>query len=142
MRMVPGTHREQVAHRDTFVPDNLLSRGQEIMVDVDEAKAVDIVLRPGEMSLHHVRMFHGSPPNRSDDRRIGYAVRYIPTRIRQVAGERDSASLVRGVDRYGHFDPEQPPAFDLSPEAVARHAAIMKQQGEILYRGTAVERYR
>ena len=142
MRMVPGTHREQVAHHDTFAPDNLLSRGQEIMVDVDEAKAVDIVLHPGEMSLHHVRMFHGSPPNRSDDRRIGYAIRYIPTRIRQVAGERDSASLVRGVDRYGHFDPEQPPASDLAPEAVARHAAIMKRQGEILYRGTAAERFR
>jgi non-heme Fe2+,alpha-ketoglutarate-dependent halogenase len=136
MRMVPGTHREQVAHRDTFAPDNLLSRGQEIMVDVDEAKAVDIVLHPGEMSLHHVRMFHGSPPNRSNDRRIGYAIRYIPTHIRQVAGERDSASLVRGVDRYGHFDPEQPPAYDLAPEAVVRHAAIMKRQGEILYRGT------
>ena len=142
MRMVPGTHREQVAHRDTFAPDNLLSRGQEIMVDVDEAKAVDIVLHPGEMSLHHVRMFHGSPPNCSDDRRIGYAIRYIPTRIRQVAGERDSASLVRGVDRYGHFDPEQSPACDLAPEAVARHAAIMKRQGEILYRGTAAERFR
>src|SRR5712691_10644265 len=80
MRMVPGTHREQVAHRDTFAPDNLLSRGQEVMVDVDEAKAVDIVLHPGEMSLHHVRMFHGSPPNRSDDRRIGYAIRYISRR--------------------------------------------------------------
>ncbi len=142
MRMVPGTHREQVAHRDTFAADNLLSRGQEIMVDVDEARAVDIVLHPGEMSLHHVRMFHGSPPNRSDDRRIGYAIRYIPTRIRQVAGERDSASLVRGVDRYGHFDPEEPPAWDLAPEAVARHSAIMKRQGEILYRGTAVERFR
>src|SRR6266850_70905 len=141
MRMVPGTHHEQVAHRDTFAPDNLLSRGQEIMVDVDEAKAVDIVLHPGEMSLHHVRMFHGSPPNGSDDRRIGYAIRYIPTRIRQMAGERDSASLVRGVDRYGHFDPEQPPARDLAPEAVARHAAIMKRQGEILYRGTAAERF-
>jgi non-heme Fe2+,alpha-ketoglutarate-dependent halogenase len=142
MRMVPGTHHEQVAHCDTFAPDNLLSRGQEIMVDVDEAKAVDIVLHPGEMSLHHVRMFHGSPPNGSDDRRIGYAIRYIPTRIRQMAGERDSASLVRGVDRYGHFDPEQPPARDLAPEAVARHAAIMKRQGEILYRGTAAGRFR
>lgn len=142
MRMIPGTHREQVAHRDTFAPDNLLSRGQEIMVDVDEAKAVDIVLHPGEMSLHHVRMFHGSPPNRSDDRRIGYAIRYIPTRIRQVAGARDSTSLVRGVDRYGHFDPEQPPACDLAPEAMVRHAAIMKRQGEILYRGTTAERFR
>jgi hypothetical protein len=29
MRMVPGTHHEQVAHQDTFAHDNLLSRGQE-----------------------------------------------------------------------------------------------------------------
>ncbi len=86
MRMIPGTHTEQVAHRDTFAPENLLSRGQEIMVEVDEARAVDVLLHPGEMSLHHVRMFHGSPPNRSADRRIGYAIRYIPTHVRQVAG--------------------------------------------------------
>src|SRR3989449_174379 len=67
-RMIPGTHDEQVPHRDTFAPQNLLSRGQEIEVEVDEARAVDIVLAPGEMSLHHVRIFHGSPPNRSGPR--------------------------------------------------------------------------
>ena len=142
MRMVPGTHTEQVAHRDTFAPDNLLSRGQEVMVEVDEARAVDVVLQPGEMSLHHVRMFHGSPPNRSADRRIGYAIRYIPTHVRQVAGPRDSATLVRGVDTYHHFDHEAPPAADLDPAARAQHAAIMKRQGELLYRGTTAERFR
>src|SRR5262249_57420913 len=47
MRMVPGTHHEQVAHHDTFAPGNLLSRGQEIAVEVDEARAVDVVLQPG-----------------------------------------------------------------------------------------------
>ena len=129
MRMVPGTHTEQVAHRNTFAPDNLLSRGQEIMVEVDEARAVDVVLHPGEMSLHHVRMFHGSPPNRSADRRIGYAIRYIPTHVRQIAGAGDTATLVRGVDAYHHFLPEEPPAADLDPAARARHAAIMKGQG-------------
>jgi hypothetical protein len=142
MRMVPGTHTGQVPHRDTFAPDNLLSRGQEIAVEVDEARAVDVVLRPGEMSLHHVRMFHGSLPNRSSDRRIGYAIRYIPTHVRQLAGARDSATLVRGVDRYGHFDPEEPPAADLDPAARARHAAIMQRQGELLYRGTSGPRFR
>jgi non-heme Fe2+,alpha-ketoglutarate-dependent halogenase len=142
MRMVPGTHTEQVAHRDTFARDNLLSRGQEIMVEVDEARAVDVVLRPGEMSLHHVRMFHGSPPNRSADRRIGYAIRYIPTHVRQIAGARDTATLVRGVDAYHHFDPEEPPAADLDPAARAQHAAIMKRQGELLYRGTTAQRFR
>ena len=111
-------------------------------MEVDEARAVDIVLAPGEMSLHHVRIFHGSPPNRSGDRRIGFAIRYVPTYVRQIAGARDSALLVRGVDEYGHFQPEQPPEADLAPAAVAQHATIMKRQGEILYRGTAGERFR
>ena len=92
MRVVPGSHRTQVPHVDTFHPDNLLSRGQEIAVNVDDARGVDILLRPGEMSLHHVRMVHGSPANRSNDRRIGFAIRYVPTYVSQIAGERDSAS--------------------------------------------------
>jgi non-heme Fe2+,alpha-ketoglutarate-dependent halogenase len=142
MQMVPGTHREQVVHRDTFASHNLLSRGQEIAVEVDAARAVDIQLRAGEMSLHHVLMFHSSPPNRSADRRIGFAIRYIPTRVRQVAGQGDSALLVRGVDEYRHFEPEVPPAGDLEPEALARHAAIMKRQAQILYRGTGIQQFR
>jgi phytanoyl-CoA dioxygenase PhyH len=142
MRMVPGTHREQVAHRDTFADHNLLTRGQEVAVVVDETRAVDIVLAAGEMSLHHVLMFHSSPPNHSDDRRIGFAIRYLPTHVRQVAGSGDSALLVRGIDTYRHFEPEVPPARDLEPEALARHAAITKRQAEILYRGTGLQTFR
>src|SRR5262249_22869939 len=56
MRMVPGSHAEQLAHRDTFAPHNLLSRGQEIAVEVDDARGGDVLLRPGEMALRHVRM--------------------------------------------------------------------------------------
>ena len=142
MRMVPGSHDTQLEHRDTFAPNNLLSRGQEIAVEVDEARGVDILLRAGEMSLHHVRMVHGSPANRSDDRRIGFAIRYIPTYVRQIAGEGDSAMLVRGVDDYHYFAPEHPPASDLAPEARAHHAAVVAQSAKILYRGTGVERFR
>jgi hypothetical protein len=142
MRMVPGSHAAQLAHRDTFAPHNLLSRGQEIAVEVDDARGVDVVLRAGEMSLHHVRMVHGSPANRSSGRRIGFAIRYIPTSVRQIAGEGDSAMLVRGVDDYHHFAPERPPAADLAPEARAQHAAVVAQSAKILYRGTGVERFR
>lgn len=142
MRMVPGSHSEQLEHRDTFAPNNLLSRGQEIAVEIDEARGVDVLLRPGEMSLHHVRMVHGSPANRSDDRRIGFAIRYVPTYVRQIAGERDSAMLVRGVDEHHHFAPEYPPVSDLAPEARAHHAAVVAQSAKILYRGTGVERFR
>jgi Phytanoyl-CoA dioxygenase (PhyH) len=136
MQVIPGSHRNQVAHLDTFDPDNLLSRGQEVEVEVDEREAVDIVLRPGEMSLHHVLIVHGSRPNASADRRIGYAIRYIPTRVRQLAGPRDSATLVRGRDAFGHFDLEPAPGADLDPEALALHADISDRQVKLLYRGT------
>ena len=137
MRVVPGSHRTAVPHADTFHPDNLLSRGQEITVDVDESAAADIVLHPGEMSLHHVLIVHGSGANPSDDRRIGFAIRYIPTRVRQLAGPRDSATLVRGEDAFGHFELEPRPAADLDPAMLTLHAEISDRQAKILYRGTA-----
>jgi hypothetical protein len=141
MRVAPGTHHEQFAHRDTFDRHNLLTRGQEVEVDVDPSRAVDLVLKPGEMSLHHVRLVHGSEPNRSDDRRIGYAIRYIPTYVRQVAGPRYSATLVRGTDTYRYFDHEPRPEHDLSEAALALHRSITERQAKILYRGTATESF-
>jgi non-heme Fe2+,alpha-ketoglutarate-dependent halogenase len=136
MRVIPGSHRVQVAHVDTFHPDNLLSRGQEISVTVDDALAADIVLRAGEMSLHHVLMVHGSGANPSSDRRIGFAIRYIPTRISQTGGPRDSATLVRGSDLFGHFEREPRPEVDMDPAMLALHAEISERQARILYRGT------
>jgi non-haem Fe2+, alpha-ketoglutarate-dependent halogenase len=140
MRVIPASHKmDQVPHRDTFAAENLLSRGQEIMVDVDERQAAMLELAAGEMSLHHVRLIHGSDPNPSDDRRIGFAIRYIPTYVRQVAGSHDSATLVRGVDTYHHFEEEQRPDADMSDSAVAYHAAITGAHAEILMRGTGKE---
>lgn len=142
MKFVPGSHTVQVTHNDTFHKDNLLTRGQEVAVEVDEDKAVLVVLRPGQASLHHVLLVHGSAPNRSGDRRIGFAIRYIPTHVRQIAGERDSATLVRGVDKYGNFELEPPPLADFSPDARALHAAITQRQLKVLYRGTDRNEYR
>lgn len=142
MKFLPGSQHEQVPHTDTFDKDNLLSRGQELAVEVNEEKSVLVELNPGQASLHHVMLFHGSAPNRSADRRIGFAIRYIPTHVRQIAGARDAATLVRGVDRYKNFDAEPAPAYDLSPEAIALHAAIVGQQAQILYRGTGKGEFR
>ena len=141
MGFIPGTHTtDQIPHRDTFDRDNLLTRGQEVAVDVDESKAVTIELKAGEMSLHHVRLVHGSPPNPSPDRRIGFAIRYIPTSVRQIAGE-DSATLVRGVDEFHNFEHEPRPSRDMEPEFVALHKAIAERNAKILYRGTGVQSY-
>ena len=141
MGFIPGTHTaDQIPHRDTFAKNNLLTRGQEVAVDVDASKAVTIELAPGEISLHHVRLVHGSPANPSNDRRIGFAIRYIPTSVAQVAG-RDSASLVRGVDRHHHFDLEPRPTAEMEPAMVRLHKEITERNAQILYRGTQVRSY-
>jgi hypothetical protein len=138
MAVIPGSHRlDQIPHRDTFDRHNLLTRGQEVAVEVDETQAVPLILKPGEMSLHHVRLVHGSPPNPSADRRIGFAIRYIPTHIRQLEGE-DSATLVRGADRFHHFAPEPRPESEMAPDMLALHKQIAERSAQILYRGTGV----
>lgn len=142
MTFWPGSHRRnQIRHRDTFDQDNLLSRGQEIEVDVPADEGVLVPLQAGEMSLHHVKLVHGSAPNQTGDRRIGFAIRYIPPHLRQLK-IRDSATLVRGRDRFQHFDHEPAPAADLDPAALAAHADAVARQAKALYQGTGRTHFR
>ena len=97
---------------------NMLFTHEEIAVAVDESQAVALVLERGEMSLHHVKIVHGSKPNRSNGRRLGLAIRYVAPQVRQN-GPRASATLVRGQDNYGHFAPDPIPTQDMQPEIVA-----------------------
>lgn len=137
MKFVPGSHKQIVDHRDTRHEDNLLTRGQEIAVDVDEKDAVVTELRPGEMSLHHGRLFHASEPNRSADRRIGLAIRYIPTSMTQI-GEADmDVTLCRGDDRHNNFRLAESGTGLLRPEDVERHRVISERRRKVLYRETA-----
>lgn len=136
MKFWPGSHlKNQLEHRDTFASDNLLSRGQEIAVAVPPGEGVDVVLKAGEMSLHHVLLVHGSGPNTTGDRRIGYAIRYIPPHVRQLK-VRDSAMLVRGRDRHGNFDLEPEPRMDLDAAAKAAHHDAVERSAKALYSGT------
>jgi non-haem Fe2+, alpha-ketoglutarate-dependent halogenase len=142
MKFWPGSHRKnQLEHRDTFAKDNLLSRGQEIAVDVPEGEGVDVALKAGEMSLHHVLLVHGSGPNTTDDRRIGFAIRYIPPNVRQLK-VRDSAMLVRGRDTHGHFDLEPEPRADLDEAALAAHRDAVERSVKALYTGTDKTEFR
>jgi ectoine hydroxylase-related dioxygenase (phytanoyl-CoA dioxygenase family) len=142
MQVIPGSHKiDQLPHVDTFHKDNLLSRGQEIAVEVDVNKAVGLAMHAGEMSLHHIKLVHGSAANRTSDRRIGLAIRYIPTYVRQTK-VRDSAMLVRGVDKYHHFDDEPRPVADLDEAALAAHADSVSRQVKALYQGTEKTAFR
>ena len=81
MRVVPGSQKRKLAHAETHHPLNLLDYGHEIAAEVDEADAVDVELRAGEMSLHHIDIVHGSKPNRASWWRTGFIVRYTTPRM-------------------------------------------------------------
>ena len=125
MRVVPGSHHWPIMpHRETFAANNLLSRGQEIEVDVGGHAIADVVLAPGQMSFHHVLIAHNSEPNRADHARVGFAIRYIGGHVRQAQAARDTATLVRGRNAAGTFELERAPKGELDPDDLAYHAAI------------------
>ena len=137
MRMIPGSHlRGTVEHADTWNAANILTRGQTIAVEIDEAAAIWVTLDAGECSLHHVEMMHSSPANTSSDRRLALAIRYITPSTRQQHHMTDYATLVRGRDSHGHFKLEAAPRSAMDPEAVALHAEVAEIQGKILLHGT------
>lgn len=122
VKFVPGSHTwgDQV-HEIVGNPLNRLTRGQEITT-IDESLAVDAVLRAGEASFHHERTAHGSKGNATATRRLGIQVNFIPAHVRSTIGRR-SALLVRGVDRYGHWDADPVPRYDYDPVGVEANAA-------------------
>ena len=137
MRFVPGSHRQIVAHADTFDEANLLTRGQEIAVEVDEKDAIDAALAPGQMSLHHGRAFHASNPNGTNDRRIGLALRFVTPEMRQADGTKTVAVLVRGVDRFGNFEHAQAPVAAFDAAAVAQHQRAADIRNAALFKNSA-----
>lgn len=142
LEVVSGSHRlDQLPHRDTFAAENLLTRGQEIAVDIGDAAPAVVELQPGEMSLHHVRLVHGSAPNHSNDRRVGFAMRFMPTSVAQIVGGTDAATLVRGIDRFAHFDLEPRASRDLDPAMVDLHRRVTGEAAKRLYRGTDVNSF-
>jgi hypothetical protein len=115
MSVIPGSHRAGLLeHGKSTRAGNLLSINQEVPDGlVDEARAVSMPLRAGQMSLHDGMLLHGSYPNRSTRRRCGLAVRFTTPDVRQVSPNSLRGYyrpvLVRGVDRYRHFPPVEVP---------------------------------
>lgn len=119
MKYIPGSHRDHriyshhFEHRDDYTLAQVIDDGQ---VDLDLAR--DILLEPGQISLHDVYLVHGSEANLSDRRRMGLVLRIMPAssfynhdsgKIKEDAGSPHGYSnralfLLRGEDRSGRND--------------------------------------
>lgn len=111
MRMLPGSHKLGLLDHES-VPDDphmLNRRGERVKLDVDESQAVDVVLKPGQFSLHQSTIVHGSNPNASDEPRIGFIVRFVTSDMKNP----DTRLLrVRGNGDCSHLDLAEPPDGD------------------------------
>ena len=123
MEFLPESHRGgQRPHRAGVVAGSVNRAGQAIVGEVDDRPATHAPLRAGEFSLHHTLCLHRSQPNQSRGRRVGLAISYVPTAVQHLGVKHKTpAMLVRGVDTYGHFDLEPPPAADLDSAARAAY---------------------
>ena len=135
MQMIPGSHKTELAdHVDTFHEDNLLTRGQTVP-DVDEASAVPVEMKAGQLSLHHPRVIHGSGPNLSQTRRLGFAIQsYIAPHVDQVIGT-NWAQLARGTDIHNHHPIAARPTGVMQTDDLAMRQTANAELTKIFYAG-------
>lgn len=119
IKFIPGSHdRGLYRHAEIRRKDNLLTRGQTIE-DIDEDAAVAVPLKAGQFSFHMEDTVHGSEPNRSDDRRIGLSIHYVPPTVRPVKFPGATAMLLRGTDPLGHWGQDPWPKEEWDPACLA-----------------------
>ena len=136
MDFVCGSHKNEIlAHEDSFDENNLLSRGQEIKVDVANSDKVSVELNPGSISLHHGLTIHGSGPNKSDDRRIGVAIRYVSAKMRKAGGVKDYAISARGTYNNNSFTTYNPPTSLFDANSMALYEEIRAEQAKVMMAG-------
>jgi hypothetical protein len=111
----------QLRHASRVVANSVNRASQMIVEPLDNGRPVAMPLVAGTFSMHHGLCPHRSGPNTADHRRIGLGLIYIPTHVRQVGSIRPAAMLVRGADRFGHFDWVGPAKAELDPEDLAIH---------------------
>ena len=136
MRMLPGSHKENLKfHEEKFDKNNLLTRGQTIK-DVSLDKTDPIILKAGEISLHHPLIVHGSGLNNSDDRRIGFVIQsYIGTNVNQVIGKM-YVQKARGEDKHNYHEYSEIPLTLMGKNEIISQNKANKELSKIFYNGS------
>jgi non-heme Fe2+,alpha-ketoglutarate-dependent halogenase len=125
MQVIPKTHlnskQEHVFYTDE---NNMHYKSHGIALEVDESKALNLELQPGEISIHHNNIIHGSKPNTSDTKRIGLVIRYIKPKY---VDPDKSIIYARGKTRYNHINAIQRPNAFLAKSNRAAYREFLKQ---------------
>ena len=134
MRMWPGSHKNNFKeHKDTFDKDNLLTRGQTIE-NVPTKDTIPIILKPGQLSIHHPMTVHGSESNLSKSRRIGFAIQsYIGTNVQQILGK-TYVQQVSGNDEFKYHTHTLRPKNLMNKKNLLLRDEANKELQKILYK--------
>lgn len=109
VQVIPGSHRQIVPPVTDTNPDLSLRFGG-VASDprfVDESKKVSLPLRSGQFFLFNERLLHHSNPNRTNENRLGLAIR-VTVPIVKVS-EPFPCVLLSGADRMGFNRYVEPP---------------------------------
>ena len=136
MRMWSGSHKDNLKEHDQkFNEGNLLTRGQTVK-NVPIEKTTPLILKAGQMSLHHPAVVHGSEQNNSDDRRIGFVIQsYIGTNVKQILGK-NSVQLARGVDEFNYHEKIERPISLLNESDLKIKKKENDNLQDIFYKGS------
>ena len=130
LHLIPGSHKwGLLEHEETDDGDSLLTRRQRITTPLDESLAQAVPARAGEITLFHHAVIHGSPPNRSSERRINMLMDVVPPNTVRP-GRRESAVVIRGVDALDHYDHEARPRDEYGPLSLQRHRDVTLTRNE------------
>ena len=137
MRMWSGSHKDNLKEHDQkFNQNNLLTRGQTIK-NVPKKETTPLILKAGQMSLHHPTIVHGSELNKSNDRRIGFVIQsYISTNVKQVLGK-NSVQLARGIDKFNFHQKIERPKLLLDKNDLKIKKRENENLQDIFYKGSS-----
>jgi len=136
MRMWSGSHKEKLKHHNQkFDKGNLLTRGQTVE-NVPVEKTKPVVLKAGQMSLHHPKIVHGSGLNLSKDRRIGFVIQsYIGSDVNQVLGKM-YVQKARGEDKFKYHEYVPRAKKLMDDNDIENRNKANEELNKIFYRGS------
>ena len=136
MKMWSGSHKKSIQkHSQKFNENNLLTRGQTIdNVPIEETTSV--ILKAGQMSLHHPTIVHGSGLNKTEDRRIGFVVQsYIGSNVEQILGKM-YVQQARGIDEFKYHEHTKRPVELMNQNDIKTRKKANEELSKIFYSGS------